>query len=66
MNKLWKAVIRQEYEYSYLDGTKSTGTHESTYLFKDYAAMMNFVECAIKKGKTKTYAEIEFVEGEEV
>ena len=62
---MWKAVIKQEYEYSYQDGTKSTGTHESTYIFKDYAAMMNFVECAIKKGIKKTYANIEFVEGVE-
>ena len=62
---MWKAVIKQEYEYSYQDGTKSTGTHESTYVFKDYAAMMNFVECAIKKGIKKTYANIEFVEGVE-
>ena len=62
---MWKAVIKQEYEYSYQDGTKSTGTHESTYIFKDYAAMMNFVECAIKKGIKKTHAQIEFVEGVE-
>ena len=61
---MWKAVIKQEYEYSYQDGTTSTGTHESTYIFKDYAAMMNFVECAIKKGIKKTYAHIEFVEQE--
>ena len=62
---MWKATISQEYEYIYLDGQKSKGTHESTYLFKDYATMMNFVECAIKKGIKKTYAQIEFVEGEE-
>ena len=62
---MWKAVIHQEYEYSYSDGTKSTGTLESEYLFKDYAKMMNFVECAIQKGIRKTTAEIEFVEGEE-
>ena len=63
---MWKAVIKQEYEYSYQDGTKSTGTHEITYIFKDYAEMMNFVECAIKKGIKKTYANIEFVEVEGV
>ena len=63
---MWKAVIKQEYEYSYQDGTTSTGTHESTYLFKDYAMMMNFIEYAIKKGAKKTYAQIEFEEGEEV
>ena len=62
---MWKAVIKQEYEYSYSDGTKSTGTFESEYLFKDYAMMMNFVECAIQKGIKRTYAKIEFVEGEE-
>ena len=62
---MWKAVIKQEYEYSYMDGTTSTGTIESTYLFKDYVAMMNFVECAIKNGIARTYAEVEFVEGEE-
>ena len=62
---MWKAVIKQEYEYSYQDGTTSKGTHESTYMFKEYAAMMNFVECAIKKGIKKTYANIEFVEGVE-
>ena len=62
---MWKTVIKQEYEYSYQDGTTSTGTHESAYMFKDYAAMMNFVECAIKKGIKKTYAQIEFVEGVE-
>ena len=61
---MWKVVIKQEYEYSYVDGTKSTGTHESTYLFKDYAKMMNFVECAIEKGIKKTYAQIEFVDQE--
>ena len=62
---MWKTVIKQEYEYSYQDGTTSKGTHESTYLFKEYASMMNFVECAIKKGIKKTYANIEFVEGVE-
>lgn len=62
---MWQAVIQQEYEYSYLDGTTSKGTHESTYQFKDYSMMMNFVECAIKQGTGKTYAHIEFVEGEE-
>ena len=62
---MWKAVIKQEYEYSYQDGTTSKGTHESTYLFKDYAMMMNFIECAIQKGTKKTYAQIEFMEGEE-
>lgn len=62
---MWKVVIKQEYEYSYMDGQKSTGTHESIFLFKDFAWAMNFVECAIEQGAEKTSAEIEFVKGEE-
>lgn len=61
---MWKAVIKQEYEYSYQDGTKSTGTHDSEYLFKNYMQMMNFVECAIENGTKKTHAQIEFIEQE--
>lgn len=60
---MWKAVIEQEYEYSYSDGTKSTGTHESEYQFAKYVDAMNFIECAIKTGTRKTTAGIEFVEG---
>ena len=62
---MWKAIIKQEYEYSYLDGTASTGTHESTYQFAKYVDAMNFIEWAIKRGIRKTTAYIEFVEGEE-
>ena len=61
---MWKAVIKQEYEYSYQDGTKSKGSLENEYLFKDFVMMMNFVECAINNGTKKTYAQIEFVEQE--
>lgn len=62
---MWKVTIKQEYVYSYSDGKESKGTIESIYLFKDYVKLMNFVECAIEKGAEKTYAQIEFVEGEE-
>lgn len=62
--KMWKVTISQEYEYSYSDGTKSTGTHESEYQFEKYVDAMNFIECAIKTGTSKTWAHIEFVEGE--
>lgn len=61
---MWKVVISQEYEYSYSDGTKSTGTHESTYHFYTYARAMNFIECAIETGSSKTWAQVEFVEQE--
>lgn len=61
---MWKVVISQEYEYIYMDGQKSVGTHESTYLFEKFVDVMNFIECAIKTGIAKTSAYIEFVEGE--
>ena len=61
---MWKVVIKQEYEYSYQDGTTSKGTHESTYLFLTYARAMNFIECAIETGSSKTWAQIEFVKQE--
>lgn len=61
---MWKVTISQEYEYSYSDGTKSTGTHESEYLFKGFVQAMNFIECAINNGIKKTWAHIEFVEQE--
>ena len=59
---MWKVVISQEYEYSYMDGQKSTGTHESEYLFRSFSRAMNFVECCIENGTSKTWAQIEFVE----
>ena len=62
---MWKVVIKQEYEYSYMDGTKSTGANESTYEFSDFVKAMNFIECAIETGTTKTFAQIVFVDGEE-
>ena len=61
---MWKVVIHQKYEYSYIDGTKSIGTHESEYKFKTFVLAMNFIECAINNGTEKTFEEIEFVEGE--
>jgi hypothetical protein len=61
---MWKIVIKQEYEYSYMDNTTSTGVNESTYEFADFVKAMNFVECAIDTGTSKTYAQIEFVEKE--
>ena len=61
---MWKAVISQEFEYSYKEGTKSKGIHESEYQFEKYVDAMNFVECAIKTGISKTWAKIEFVEQE--
>lgn len=61
---MWKATIKQEYEYSYMDGTKSTGANESTYEFASFTKAMNFIECAIEKGTSKTYAQIEFVKQE--
>ena len=61
---MWKAVIKQEYEYSFTDGEKSKGTHDSEYHFEKYVDAMNFIECAIKTGTKKTYVQIEFVEQE--
>lgn len=61
---MWKVVIKQEYEYSYMDGTKSTGANDSVYEFTDFVKAMNFIECAIQTGANKTYAQIEFVEQE--
>lgn len=61
----WKVTISQEYEYSYLDGTKSIGTHESTFKFEHFVEMTNFVELAIYNGAKKTCAHIDYVEGEE-
>ena len=61
---MWKVTISQEYEYSYMDGQKSTGTHESEYEFAKFVDAINFIECAIKTGSSRTWAQIEFVEGE--
>lgn len=61
----WKVTISQEYEYSYSDGTKSVGTHESTFKFENFVKMTNFVESAIYHGTEKTCAHLEYVEGEE-
>ena len=61
---MWKVSIKQEYEYSYMDGAKSTGTNESTFEFEHYADAAVFVKRAIETGATTTYAQIEFVEGE--
>lgn len=61
---MWKVVIKQEYEYSFQDGTKSTGTHDSEYLFNCFEKAMSFIECAIKNATSKTWAQIEYVEGE--
>lgn len=61
---MWKVVIKQEYEYSYMDGSKSTGANESTYEFDLYLDATVFVKNAIEKGTSKTYAQIEFVEQE--
>lgn len=60
---MWKITIKQEYEYSYSDGTTSTGVNESTYLFDVYIDAMNFIASAIANGTAKTYAQIE--EGEQ-
>lgn len=62
---MWKVVIKQEYEYSYMDGAKSTGVNESAYEFASFAVAMCFIESAIEKGTSKTYAQIEFEEQEE-
>ena len=59
---MWKVVIKQEYEYSYMDGATSTGTNESTFEFEHYADAVVFVKRAIETGTEKTYAQIEFIE----
>ena len=63
---MWEVTIKQEYEYSYLDGTKSTGTNDIKVVFEKFYSATTFVKDAIENGTSKTYAVIEFVEnGEE-
>ena len=63
---MWKVTIKQEYEYSFIDGNKSTGTHDIEFVFEKFHNATAFVKEAIENGTTKTHAIIEYIEiGEE-